>query len=108
MDIKNIYFVQPCIVEFLNEENLNERKLVFFDFQKKAIINPFVDGKKLDFLTKYEDLLLTSQKINKIISKQEENQNEDFNIILEKQTNLNNIVNNLSESKLDEFRETKL
>lgn len=108
MDIKNIYFVQPCIVEFLNEENLNERKLVFFDFQKKAIINPFVDGKKLDFLTKYEDLLLISQKINKIISKQEENQNEDFNIILEKQTNLNNIVNNLSESKLDEFRETKL
>lgn len=108
MDIKNIYFVQPCIVEFLNEENLNERKLVFFDFQKKAIINPFVDGKKLDFLTKYEDLFLVSQKINKIISKQEENQNEDFNIILEKQTNLNNIVNNLSESKLDEFREIKL
>jgi len=108
MDIKNIFFVQPCIVEFVNEENLSERKLIFFDFQKKAVINPFVDGKKLDYITKYEDLLLVSQKINKILSNQKKDQDEELDIILEKQTILNSEAENFSESKIDELRETKL
>lgn len=108
MIIKNLYFVQPCIVECVVEENITERKLVFFDFKKKAIVNPFVNGKTLEFMTSYEDLLNVSQRINDIISQEDNKEIEDSNIIFEKQTNLNNIVDNLHESNLNEFREIKL
>jgi hypothetical protein len=90
------------------EENITERKLVFFDFKKKAIVNPFVNGKTLEFMTSYEDLLNVSQRINDIISQEDNKEIEDSNIIFEKQTNLNNIVDNLHESNLNEFREIKL
>jgi len=108
MIIKNLYFVQPCIVEYMVEENIFERKLVFFDFKRKAVVNPFVNGKNLEFINDYEDLLNVSQKINNIISDEDNKETEDLSIIFEKQTNLNNIVDNLHESNLNEFREIKL
>jgi len=90
------------------EENIFERKLVFFDFKRKAVVNPFVNGKNLEFINDYEDLLNVSQKINNIISDEDNKETEDLSIIFEKQTNLNNIVDNLHESNLNEFREIKL
>lgn len=108
MIIKNLYFVQPCIVEYMVEENIIERKLVFFDFKRKAVVNPFVNGKNLEFINDYEDLLNVSRKITNIISEEDNKETEDLSIIFEKQTNLNNIVDNLHESNLNEFREIKL
>jgi len=110
MQIKNLYFVQPCIVECVSDENLHERKLVFFDFNKRSIVNPFVDGKKLDIITSYDELLEVSIRINKVIYEQEKNKEESGNqeLIFEKQTNLNNIIKTLNESSLNEFREVKL
>jgi hypothetical protein len=90
------------------EENIFERKLVFFDFKRKAVVNPFVNGKNLEFINDYEDLLNVSRKINSIISDEDNKETEDLSIIFEKQTNLNNIVDNLHESNLNEFREIKL
>lgn len=107
MQIKNIYFVHPCIVECVNDDNLRERKLVFFDFKRNAIVNPSVDGKKLEFLTSYDDLMLVSQQINKIIADQKQDNNDNQDIIFEKQTNLNNIIKNIDESASNEFREIK-
>jgi len=107
MQIKNIYFVHPCILECVNDDNLCERKLVFFDFKRNAVVNPFIDGKKLEFLTSYDDLLLASQHINNMISNQQQDNNDYQDVIFEKQTNLNSIIKKIDESASNEFREIK-
>ena len=91
MNIERLYFVQPVVVEYRNEDNLINRKLVYFDMANKAVINPFVDNNNFELINELVDLIEVSKKINEIISKVPEIK-EDNNFIFEKQTILDSIV----------------
>lgn len=105
MNIEKLYFVQPVVVEYRNEDNLINRKLVYFDMANKAVINPFVDNNNFELINELVDLIEVSKKINEIISKVPEIK-EDNDFIFEKQTILNSIVKNIQESPIDELRKT--
>jgi len=105
MNIERLYFVQPVVVEYRNEDNLIKRKLVYFDMANKAIVNPFVDNNNFELINELVDLIEVSKKINEIISKVPEIK-EDNNFIFEKQTILDSIVKNIQESPIDELRKT--
>jgi hypothetical protein len=105
MNIERLYFVQPVVVEYRNEDNLINRKLVYFDMANKAVINPFVDNNNFELINELVDLIEVSKKINEIISKVPEIK-EDNDFIFEKQTILNSIVKNIQESPIDELRKT--
>lgn len=105
MNIEKLYFVQPVVVEYRNEDNLIKRKLVYFDMANKAIVNPFVDNNNFELINELVDLIEVSKKINEIISKVPEIK-EDNNFIFEKQTILDSIVKNIQESPIDELRKT--
>ena len=102
MNIEKLYFVQPVIAEYRDENNLIKRKLVYFDMASKAVINPFIDGNELDLIKSSVDLLQASKKINETIKQNPKlDDNDDF--IFKNQTNLNNIIKNIEESPVDEF-----
>jgi len=105
MNIEKLYFVQPVVVEYRNEDNLINRKLVYFDMANKAVVNPFVDNNNFELINELVDLIEVSKKINEIISKVPEIK-EDNDFIFEKQTILNSIVKNIQESPIDELRKT--
>ena len=105
MNIERLYFVQPVVVEYRNEDNLINRKLVYFDMANKAIVNPFVDNNNFELINELVDLIEVSKKINEIISKVPEIK-EDNDFIFEKQTILDSIVKNIQESPIDELRKT--
>jgi hypothetical protein len=105
MNIEKLYFVQPVVVEYRNEDNLINRKLVYFDMANKAVINPFVDNNNFELINELVDLIEVSKKINEIISKVPEIK-EDNDFIFEKQTILDSIVKNIQESPIDELRKT--
>jgi hypothetical protein len=105
MNIERLYFVQPVVVEYRNEDNLTKRKLVYFDMANKAIVNPFIDNNNFELINELVDLIEVSKKINEIISKVPEIK-EDNNFIFEKQTILDSIVKNIQESPIDELRKT--
>jgi hypothetical protein len=105
MNIERLYFVQPVVVEYRNEDNLINRKLVYFDMANKAVINPFVDNNNFELINELVDLIEVSKKINEIISKVPEIK-EDNDFIFEKQTILDSIVKNIQESPIDELRKT--
>jgi hypothetical protein len=105
MNIERLYFVQPVVVEYRNEDNLIKRKLVYFDMANKAVVNPFVDNNNFELINELVDLIEVSKKINEIISKVPEIK-EDNNFIFEKQTILDSIVKNIQESPIDELRKT--
>ena len=69
MNIEKLYFVQPVVVEYRNEDNLINRKLVYFDMANKAVINPFVDNNNFELINELVDLMEVSKKINEVISK---------------------------------------
>lgn len=103
MNIEKLYFVQPVVVEYRNEDNLIKRKLVYFDMANKAIVNPFVDNNNFELINELVDLIEVSKKINEIISKVPEIK-EDNNFIFEKQTILDDIVKTIQETPTDELR----
>jgi len=105
MNIERLYFVQPVVVEYRNEDNLIKRKLVYFDMASKAVINPFIDNNNFELINELVDLMEISKKINEVISKVPEIK-EDNNFIFEKQTILDGIVKNIQESPIDELRKT--
>jgi len=105
MNIERLYFVQPVVVEYRNEDNLINRKLVYFDMANKAVINPFVDNNNFELINELVDLMEVSKKINEVISKVPEIK-EDNDFIFEKQTILDSIVKNMQESPIDELRKT--
>ena len=105
MNIEKLYFVQPVVVEYRNEDNLINRKLVYFDMANKAVINPFVDNNNFELINELVDLMEVSKKINEVISKVPEIK-EDNDFIFEKQTILDSIVKNMQESPIDELRKT--
>jgi hypothetical protein len=105
MNIEKLYFVQPVVVEYRNEDNLINRKLVYFDMANKAVVNPFVDNNNFELINELVDLIEVSKKINEIISKVPEIK-EDNDFIFEKQTILDSIVKNIQESPIDELRKT--
>lgn len=105
MNIERLYFVQPVVVEYRNEDNLTKRKLVYFDMANKAVVNPFIDNNNFELINELVDLIEVSKKINEIISKVPEIK-EDNNFIFEKQTILDSIVKNIQESPIDELRKT--
>ena len=105
MNIEKLYFVQPVVIEYRNEDNLINRKLVYFDMANKAVINPFVDNNNFELINELVDLIEVSKKINEIISKVPEIK-EDNDFIFEKQTILDSIVKNIQESPIDELRKT--
>lgn len=105
MNIERLYFVQPVVVEYRNEDNLINRKLVYFDMANKAVINPFVDNNNFELINELVDLMEVSKKINEVISKVPEIK-EDNDFIFEKQTILDSIVKNIQESPIDELRKT--
>ena len=105
MNIEKLYFVQPVVVEYRNEDNLTKRKLVYFDMANKAVVNPFIDNNNFELINELVDLIEVSKKINEIISKVPEIK-EDNNFIFEKQTILDSIVKNIQESPIDELRKT--
>ena len=105
MNIERLYFVQPVVVEYRNEDNLIKRKLVYFDMANKAVVNPFIDNNNFELINELVDLIEVSKKINEIISKVPEIK-EDNNFIFEKQTILDSIVKNIQESPIDELRKT--
>ena len=105
MNIEKLYFVQPVVVEYRNEDNLINRKLVYFDMANKAVINPFVDNNNFELINELVDLTEISKKINEVISKVPEIK-EDNDFIFEKQTILDSIVKNMQESPIDELRKT--
>lgn len=106
MDLVKLYFVQPVIVEYKNENNLTLRKLVYFDLSKKAIIDPFIDGNIFELVKNDIDLLQISKKINEEINKNSEI-NQDPNLILNQQTNINNIIKKIQEDSINEFRKVQ-
>ena len=105
MNIERLYFVQPVVVEYRNEDNLTKRKLVYFDMANKAVVNPFIDNNNFELINELVDLMEISKKINEVISKVPEIK-EDNNFIFEKQTILDGIVKNIQESPIDELRKT--
>lgn len=105
MNIERLYFVQPVVVEYRNEDNLTKRKLVYFDMANKAVVNPFIDNNNFELINELVDLIEVSKKINEIISKVPEIK-EDNDFIFEKQTILDSIVKNIQESPIDELRKT--
>ena len=105
MNIEKLYFVQPVVIEYRNEDNLINRKLVYFDMANKAVINPFVDNNNFELINELVDLMEVSKKINEVISKVPEIK-EDNDFIFEKQTILDSIVKNIQESPIDELRKT--
>ena len=68
MNIEKLYFVQPVVVEYRNEDNLINRKLVYFDMANKAVINPFVDNNNFELINELVDLMEVSKKINEVIN----------------------------------------
>ena len=107
MEIKNIYFVQPCIVEFVDKDNLSERRLVYFDLNRQAIINPYIDGKKIELLTDSENLIVVAKKIKEIIKQNQQFIEEDEDI-LANETILNNVSSQFKEKVLNEFGKIEL
>ena len=105
MNIEKLYFAQPVIVEYRNENNSINRKLVYFDMTSKAVINPFIDSNNFELISELVDLTEISKKINEVISKVPEIK-EDNDFIFEKQTILDSIVKNIQESPIDELRKT--
>ena len=105
MNIEKLYFVQPVVVEYRNEDNSINRKLVYFDMANKAVINPFVDNNNFELINELVDLMEVSKKINEVIGKVPEIK-EDNDFIFEKQTILDSIVKNIQESHIDELRKT--
>ena len=107
MHIEKLYFVQPVIVEYRDENNLLSRKLVYFDMVSKAVVNPFVDGNQLNLVNSTIDLLEASKKINELIKYIPKlDDNDDF--IFQNQTNINNIIKNIEETSIDELGKAQL
>jgi hypothetical protein len=104
MHIEKLYFVQPVIVEYKNEDSLIKRKLVYFDMANKAVINPFVDNNNFELINELVDLMEVSKKINETINEIPQIKQEDNNFIFEKQTILDDIVKTIQETPTDELR----
>lgn len=68
MQIKNIFFPLPVVVDLINENGEEERKILFFDQTKKTFL-------PIDTSVPEEDLNLICQKIiNKLNSFDKKNQ----------------------------------
>jgi len=104
MNIEKLYFVQPVIVEYKNEDSLIKRKLVYFDMRNKAVVDPFINNNNFELISELVDLIEISKKINETISEVPEIKEEDNNFIFEKQTILDDIVKTIQESPTDELR----
>jgi hypothetical protein len=104
MHIEKLYFVQPVIVEYKNEDSLIKRKLVYFDMRNKAVVDPFINNNNFELISELVDLIEISKKINETISEVPEIKEEDNNFIFEKQTILDDIVKTIQESPTDELR----
>jgi hypothetical protein len=104
MHIEKLYFVQPVIVEYKNEDSLIKRKLVYFDVRNKAVVDPFINNNNFELISELVDLIEISKKINETISEVPEIKEEDNNFIFEKQTILDDIVKTIQESPTDELR----
>lgn len=104
MHIEKLYFVQPVIVEYKNEDSLIKRKLVYFDMRNKAVVDPFINKNNFELISELVDLIEISKKINETINEIPEIKQEDNNFIFEKQTILDDIVKTIQETPADELR----
>ena len=104
MHIEKLYFVQPVIVEYKNEDSLIKRKLVYFDMRNKAVVDPFINKNNFELISELVDLIEISKKINETINEIPQIKQEDNNFIFEKQTILDDIVKTIQETPTDELR----
>ena len=61
MHIEKLYFVQPVIVEYKNEDSLIKRKLVYFDVRNKAVVDPFINNNNFELISELVDLIEISK-----------------------------------------------
>lgn len=105
MQIKNIFFPLPVIVDLINDNGEEERKLIFYD----QINNNFLP---LDHSVNYEDLEVicktVSEKLNdSVISDENFNENLLDLTDLNKIPNLIKKVESMKESQSDKLRKSK-
>jgi hypothetical protein len=105
MQIKNIFFPLPVIVDLINDNGEEERKLIFYD----QINNNFLP---LDHSISDEDLKVICEKVTEnfddsIISDENYNENLSNFTDLNKIPNLIKKAEAMKESRSDKFRENK-
>jgi len=105
MQIKNIFFPLPVVVDLINDNGEEERKIIFYD----QINNNFLP---LDHSINEDDLQIICQKVsetfsNSIVSDENFDQNLSQLTDLNKIPNLVKKVESMKESHSDKFRKDK-